>query len=312
MYSGRVALAAWQPMIQNRILNYNLNEKLMLTVTFLFIMYHCFSQMETISLNGTWSIDESIDSLAIPTSFNHKVDVPGLVRTAEPHLEKVDLFTSADYNFYWDNPERLKLKIDDNKTGMALQNRNYFWYKRSFRIKEKKELAVLKVNKAQFGSAVWINGKLAGQNLSNCTSGHYNITNLVNYNSENEIFVRIGAHPGVLPKWIFSGKYSDKRDWTPGIWDDVSIISCNNTYIETIQVAPDINRSEITFQAKVINFRSNEPFNLGYVIKEWKTGKIISSSVIENIRPSTEGKIVVTEKIPVSIFGRLKILSCIH
>ena len=134
--------------------------KLIFIAAFLPIMITCYSQRDIVSLNGSWNIAESIDSIKIPGIFPHQVDVPGLVRNAEPAFPDVDKFISADYNYYWDNPERLKLKIDGRKIGVALQNRNYFWYKRSFRIQVQKEIVILKVNKAQFGSAIWINRKL--------------------------------------------------------------------------------------------------------------------------------------------------------
>lgn len=267
--------------------------------TFLLLTISCFSQRVIISLNGVWKIAETMDSSAIPVIFSHLADVPGLVRNSEPAFKGVDQFVSADYNFYWDNPDRLKLTILDNEIGISLQNRNYFWYKRFFNIEARKEIVILKVNKAQFGSSVWINGKFAGRNLSGCTSAFYNITNLVKYNGENDIVIRIGAHPGVLPIWMFSGKDSDKRYWTPGIWDDVSIISCNNPYIESVQVAPDINQSEITVQTSIISFQNQNTFDLAYDVKEWKTGKSIGSPEKKNIKLSPDGRATITEKIPV-------------
>lgn len=266
----------------------------------LLLTLEIYAQRETISLNGLWLIEQSVDSAAMPKTFEHKIDVPGLVRTAEPPFEKVDQFVSFDYNKYEANPDRGKYSIDDPKMiGISLQKRNYFWYKRNFKFGKKKEVIILKVNKAQFGSAVWINGSYVGRNLSNCTSACYNISDLIKFDDENEIVIRIGAHPGVLPYWMYSGKDDDKRYWTPGIWDDVSIIACDNPYIESIQIAPDINNSRITIQTVISNFKNKSIFDLNYILKEWKSGKEIASLNKSRIKISPNGKTVITETINV-------------
>ena len=111
----------------------------------------------------------------------------------------------------------------------------------SFELKEKKEVVVLKINKAQFGTQVWINGKNAGEHFGCFTAGYFDITRFVKQPGRNEIVIRIGAHPKALPEWVPFGTDLEKRKWTPGIYDDVSVIACNNPYIETLQIAPDIN-----------------------------------------------------------------------
>jgi hypothetical protein len=55
------------------------------------------AQRETLSLNGTWEVEESIDAGKIPSKFGHKVQVPGLTNTAVPSFEGVDKFYSKEY-----------------------------------------------------------------------------------------------------------------------------------------------------------------------------------------------------------------------
>jgi hypothetical protein len=43
----------------------------------------------TISLNGMWQIEDSLDAQPIPISWNHKVAVPGLAHSAEPAFPQV-------------------------------------------------------------------------------------------------------------------------------------------------------------------------------------------------------------------------------
>ena len=88
--------------------------------------------------------------------------------------------------------------------------------------------------------------------------------------------VRIGAHPRASPEWVPFGTDLEKRKWTPGIFDNVSVIACNNPYIETLQIAPDINISRVKVQAKVINYKEDGKFNLNYKITEWKSGRTVA------------------------------------
>ena len=68
------------------------------------------------------------------------------------------------------------------------------------------------------------------------------LTDGMKTSGENTLLVRIGAHPAVLPESLpGEGMYSSKHKWTPGIYDDVSLILCDNPVIETIQVAPRID-----------------------------------------------------------------------
>ncbi|MBK7713612.1 MAG: hypothetical protein IPJ37_23830 [Bacteroidales bacterium] len=124
-----------------------------------FFSLHSFGQRSVHSLNGQWDIEESIKGDAVPRKFTHKVAVPGLVNQSQPSFANVDKFTTIDVIRHpivgiKDNPS-----LDTIKVGIVAQNRNFFWYRRSFELKEKKEVVVLKINKAQFGTQVWINGK---------------------------------------------------------------------------------------------------------------------------------------------------------
>jgi hypothetical protein len=49
--------------------------------------------------------------------------------------------------------------------GISRQDRNWFWYRRSFNVSAMHSVATLRINKAQFGAAVWLNGKKIGEHL---------------------------------------------------------------------------------------------------------------------------------------------------
>ncbi|MBI4893599.1 MAG: hypothetical protein HY821_23465, partial [Acidobacteria bacterium] len=65
--------------------------------------------------------------------------------------------------------------------------------------------------------------------------------------------VRIGAHPGVLPVWAPGGTDFEKYKWTPGIYDNVSLILTDTAYIESVQIAPRLAVSSAEIETTVVN-----------------------------------------------------------
>jgi beta-galactosidase len=224
------------------------------------------AQRTIILLNGEWEIEDSILPGNMPRDFGHRVRVPGMVNQSAPEFKDVDEFDGLDYlqNNFVRNMVK-KVNIDTVRVGIPHQERNYFWYRRTFEYKEDQELVVLKINKAQFGTKVWVNGKEAGTHLGCFTSGKFNITGLVR-KGENELIVRIGAHPGALPQWAPSGSDYEKPKWTPGIYDDVSITATNYPYVSSVQIAPDIHTSSITVQSKIVHKGEAVSLALNYMI----------------------------------------------
>lgn len=207
----------------------------------------------TVSLDGAWEIADSVSSAEVPKAFAHKVQVPGLVNLARPAFPDVDRFDSRELI---DNKIRRKLMPASERTtevGRSRQKRNYFWYRTTFRPVVKKQVATLRVGKAQFGTAVFVNGKPAGEHLGCFTAGYFDVTTHLNWSGDNEILIRIGGHPGVLPPNIPAGTDFEKLKWTPGIYDSVSLILTDSALIESVQVAPRIARSEALIQTKLSN-----------------------------------------------------------
>jgi beta-galactosidase len=220
-----------------------------------FFSIHSYGQRSVVSLNGIWDIEESIKSDAVPRKYTHTVPVPGLANLSKPAFKDVDKFTTLEVIRH----PIVGLKNDPsldtvkNRLGIVGQDRNFFWYKKQFVLKEKKEVVVIKINKAQFGTALWVNEKKAGEHFGCFTAAYFDITKFVKQPGKNEIVIRIGANPKAIPEWVPYGTDFEKRKWTPGIYDDVSVIACNNPYIETLQIAPDINASQIKVQTRIIN-----------------------------------------------------------
>lgn len=230
---------------------------------------------QILSLNGEWQIEDSVAPDHIPQHFPHTVPVPGLAHLANPEFPDVDLYQSREniWNLtrFGELPASTWNLLGKDSPGISLQKRNYFWYRRTFHSPARREVAILKINKAQFGTAVWLNGQKLGEHMGCFSAGFFNLTSAVKWDSENELLVRVGAHPGVLPKGFPAGTDFEKRKWTPGIYDDVTLLLSDNPVIETLQVAPRISSSEIVVQVSVVNHgRAPATFAVQHHVRTWK------------------------------------------
>jgi len=172
---------------------------------------------ETLSLDGQWQVADGKSPTDIPAEFAHTVAVPGLTNMATPAFKDVDAFISRE-NLA--NRIRAKLVPADwlqkHWKGKVDQDRDYFWYRRTFRPPARRGVAVLRINKAQFGMAVWLNGNKVGEYAGCFTAGIFPLNDAIKWDAENTLVVRIGAHPAVLPDTYPTGSDFEKMKWTPG------------------------------------------------------------------------------------------------
>jgi beta-galactosidase len=242
------------------------------------------AQRATVPLDGTWSIEESVDPDAAPTSFSHTAPVPGLAHSASPPFPKVDEYQTHEWAWTLSVRDHvLPPTILMDGLGRNLQPRNYFWYERTFRAPSRMQRARLIIEKAQFGTAVWLNGKQIGEHMGMWTAGHFDLTPVMDWEGENRLVVRIGAHPGAVPDWVPVGTDGEKEYWTPGIYDDVTLLLSNDPEIESVQVAPHIESSDILVQTEVVNHGPACSINLTQQVKTWKDGQLIGKAVEQRV-----------------------------
>ena len=234
----------------------------------------------TVSLDGMWEVDESVAADDMPKLFGHHGPVPGLANLARPAFSDVDRFDSREsmHHPHVKNPHATKEALEA-PVGVPRQNRNYFWYRTEFRTPQKTQVAMLKVNKAQFGTAVWLNGSKIGEHLGCFSAGYFDLTSAIDWSGENHLVVRIGAHPAALPVTAPAGTDLEKFKWTPGIYDSVSVLLSDNPVIETVQVAPRILSSEIVVQTSIRNYgQSAVSFELTARARTWKEGRVVAET----------------------------------
>jgi hypothetical protein len=222
------------------------------------------AERTTLSLDGTWDIEDSVSPDQMPAAFHHHVPVPGLAHLSVPAFPDVDQFES-----YENHQDRVQFNrspgpenMDKSTVGISRQKRNYFWYRKIFKAPGRREVALLKVNKAQFGTAVWLNGKKIGEHLGCFSPGYFDLTDTLRWDQDNVLVIRIGAHPGVLPPTVPAGIDGEKTNWTPGIYDSVSLRLADNPVIESVQVVPQLTPSQIVVQTVVRNYGGARSFRL--------------------------------------------------
>jgi beta-galactosidase len=228
----------------------------------------------TLSLDGEWQIEDSVAAEAMPREWRHRVPVPGLANLAQPGFPDVDLFDSKEVIANRISKGKLPESAMIDSAGIPRQNRNYFWYSRRFPVGARRQVAILRINKAQFGTAVWLNGKKIGEHAGCFTAAYFEVTGALNWAGENHLVVRIGAHPGVLPPDYPAGTDFEKNKWTPGVYDSVSLLLSDNPVIESVQVAPHIQTQQITVQTKLKNYSASRVrLVLTQRVRAWKGGE---------------------------------------
>jgi beta-galactosidase len=235
------------------------------------------AQRITVPLDGQWEIADSVD-VAQPTAWSHHAPVPGLAHSAVPAFPDVDQFESRQLI-----QNRVKRGLAPasalvTTAGVSHQQRNYFWYRRSFNVPAIRTVATLRINKAQFGASVWVNGRMVGEHLPCFSAAIFDVSRDLRQ-GVNEVVIRVGAHPGVLPPSVSAGTDFEKNRWTPGIYDSVTLALSDNPAIETIQVAPARDLKSITVQTTLRNHGSQPvAFTLTQSVHPWKSTAAVASA----------------------------------
>ncbi|WCJ58501.1 glycoside hydrolase family 2 TIM barrel-domain containing protein [Fontisphaera persica] len=239
------------------------------------------AERQIISLHGLWQIAESRGADEMPALFPHRVPVPGLVNLARPPFPQVDQFISRE-----NLANRIRAGtapadwLTNYWAGKVEQDRNYFWYRRTFRAPSTpRTVAQLKINKAQFGTAVWLNGQKVGEYPGCFTASYHDLLPAIRWGAENTLIIRIGAHPAVLPDTYPTGSDFEKKKWTPGIYDEVSLIFSDLPAIEHVQVAPRLAEQAVVVQTRLRNpTRTPVTSPLQHTVTTWKGNRPVTTA----------------------------------
>ena len=267
-------------------------------LVFLFTCTGYCERRTVLVLDGTWEITDSKDADPVPVRFDHKVSVPGLVHSSIPAFADVDLFDSRQVIQNRVSQGKLPSTALVQNAGVPHQDRNWFWYHRTFKTSERRSFAILRINKAQFGAAIWLNGQKIGEHFPCFSAAILDVTKAIHWGGKNDLVIRVGAHPGVLPPNISAGTDFEKNRWTPGIYDSVSLQLSDAPIIETVQVAPRLADSSIVVQTELRNPRSTTAvFRLNQTVRRWKATAVAAKAPVLRMRLAPGERKLVTQTI---------------
>ena len=260
----------------------------------------------TLSLDGRWDVEDSVGANEIPAAWHHTAPVPGLAHSAIPAFPDVDQYQSRQLLSNLVRQGRYSQsdydKLGDAR-GISHQQRNYFWYRKTFEAPARNAVALLKVNKAQFGTVIYLNGVRIGEHAPCFTAAWFDVTQAIHWNAANELMIRIGAHPGVLPANVSQGTDFEKNRWTPGIYDDVTLMVMNNPVIASVQVAPQLANasnpvSGILVQTELHNYSNRAvTTEVTQQVNEWKSQAVSSAKIQTQVEVPAGGVKIVTQNI---------------
>ncbi len=218
---------------------------------------------QSLRLDGPWQIAEgSLETT--PAKFDHTVPVPGLVDQATPAFEQPGATV----------PEAQRRKVELHT---ADPRREAFWYRRTFQVPGPLvPVALLKINKAAYGTKVYLNGHAVGEHSPNFTPGWFDVRPyLKGQGATNELIVRVGASLAQVPPNRTEGWDFEKSRYVPGIYDSVELIQSGTPHVVNVQTVPDVRHHAVRAVVE-LDCGTNRPASVqvAAVVREAKSGRI--------------------------------------
>lgn len=224
------------------------------------------SPRQVLKLDGTWQVAEGkLDQQ--PTVFDHTIPVPGLLDMATPPFESPG--------------STVALESRQKPSRPADPRREAFWYRRTFRLDGPlPPVALLKVNKACYGTKVFVNGQFVGEHAPNFTPGWFDVRSCLKAGGENELVIRVGASLAQVPPQITDGYDIEKSRYIPGIYDSVQLILSGTPHIVNVQTVPDVERKSVRAVIELANDgKDSKTVTSRCVVREKKSGKIVGEAM---------------------------------
>lgn len=242
-----------------------------------------------ICLNGTWQIAEGSLSQP-PAEYAHTGPVPGLADLASPP------FTAPGTTVSLEDRGKPWLRPADPR-------REAFWYRRTFQLEQPlPPVALLKVHKARYGTAVFVNGQPVGEHGPCFTPGWFDVRrHLRAGGAENELLIRVGASLAQVPPHLTDGWDNEKSRYIPGIYDTVELILCGTPHVVNVQTVPDVERRAVRAVIELADAGgASGTVRVRGVVREAKSGRAAGEAAADAPRPAAgkTGTVELTISIP--------------
>jgi hypothetical protein len=160
---------------------------------------------------------------------------------------------------------------------------------------------MLRVRKAQFGTAVWLNGRKVGDHLGCFSSGYFDLTPAIDWAGDNTLVIRIGAHPAAVPDWSPAGTDFEKYLWTPGIYDSVELQLFDGPWIESVQAAPRLAESSVEIETTLVNLTARpQTLSLTHRVSAWKPAAPAGASAPRAVTLAAGERMSIRDKVKIA------------
>lgn len=227
---------------------------------------------DKISLAGEWQfridpLDTGIVSKWYNENFNEAVNLPGSMaengKGDEVTVETDWTGSIVDRSYFTDDKYEKYRQPGNIKVPFWLQPVKYFkgvaWYGKEVVIPDTWDgkRIILFLERCHWQSDVYVNGKMAGKQMSLSTPNEYDITDHI-VKGRNRIAVRIDNRV-IVPVGVNSHSISDhtQGNWN-GIAGEISLHAMPPVFISDIRIYPDIQEKKAKVIVEVSNPSGNE------------------------------------------------------
>lgn len=160
------------------------------------------------------------------------------------------------------------------------ESAEYHWYRHTFTVQhsQRRDVALLVIEQAMFGTSVWVNGRYAGEDIACYTSQEYDISPFLQYGTENVLLVRVGAR-STLPPESAVGRDQERGTFIPGIWGDVSLILTGSLRCASVQVIPEIAAAGAEIRVAITGTAASTDVSVGTCVFEKASGRLVTGDI---------------------------------
>ncbi len=135
--------------------------------------------------------------------------------------------------------------LDPRELGPGGPDNAYAWYSCNIEVQGVPPTSAvwLKIEQAQFGTAVFLDGVPLGSSMACYTSQEYRLDAVLRTGKVHRLEIRVGCRE-TLPPESAVGRDQEKSVFTPGIWGDVWLVCAGMPRIEAVQVIPRLKPSQ--------------------------------------------------------------------
>ena len=161
-------------------------------------------------------------------------------------------------------------------------------------------LARLKLHKACYGIAVFLNGEFLGEHLPCFTPVVFDLSkHLRGGGQTNELAVRVGGYRNLVPPTMPDGRDGERNSYIPGIYDSVELILSGTPHIVRVQAVPELATKTVHVVATLGNAGEAVSTPVTCRVYEAASGRLVGSAEAGAVAMATGEDKSVEVRVPI-------------